>query len=99
MKTGLDVILDTTQRRHAGHMVRSSRSVEGMPCTAPPSLWSPERTPESASGSRDLHRGLVAAEEIRGDALAVQLDVTDAESIAAAAERVRSEFGRLDVLI
>jgi NAD(P)-dependent dehydrogenase (short-subunit alcohol dehydrogenase family) len=29
----------------------------------------------------------------------VQLDVTDHESIAAAAERIRKEFGRLDVLI
>lgn len=50
-------------------------------------------------GSRDLPRGEVAVREIQGEAVAVQLDVADAESIAAAAERVRSEFGRLDVLV
>jgi NAD(P)-dependent dehydrogenase (short-subunit alcohol dehydrogenase family) len=50
-------------------------------------------------GSRALDRGLTAAAEIQGEATAVQLDVTDADSIAAAADRVRSEFGRLDVLI
>jgi NAD(P)-dependent dehydrogenase (short-subunit alcohol dehydrogenase family) len=33
------------------------------------------------------------------DAHAVQLDVTDHRSIAAAAQRIREEFGRLDVLI
>ena len=31
--------------------------------------------------------------------VAVQLDVTDQTSIAAAAERIRAEFGRLDVLV
>ena len=50
-------------------------------------------------GSRDLERGEVAAREVGPDAHALQLDVTDAASIAAAAERVRAEFGRLDVLI
>ncbi len=50
-------------------------------------------------GSRNLDRGLAAAETIDGDAHAVQLDVTDAASIAAAASRIRNEFGRLDVLI
>ena len=50
-------------------------------------------------GSRNLQRGEAAAKEVGPDAHAVQLDVTDAASIAAAAERVRSEFGRLDVLI
>lgn len=33
------------------------------------------------------------------NAVALQLDVTDQASIKAAAERVRKEFGRLDVLI
>ncbi|MBV9793448.1 MAG: SDR family NAD(P)-dependent oxidoreductase [Actinobacteria bacterium] len=50
-------------------------------------------------GSRDLDRGKAAAAEIDGDAHAVQLDVTDPSSIAAAAARVGSEFGRLDVLV
>ena len=50
-------------------------------------------------GSRDLGRGEKAARTIDGDARALQLDVTDQASIAAAAERVRNEFGRLDVLV
>jgi NAD(P)-dependent dehydrogenase (short-subunit alcohol dehydrogenase family) len=50
-------------------------------------------------GSRDLDRGKAAAAGIDGDARAIQLDVTDESSIAAAAERVGSEFGRLDVLV
>jgi len=50
-------------------------------------------------GSRDLERGEVAAKEVGSDAHALQLDVTDQASIIAAAERVRNEFGRLDVLI
>ena len=50
-------------------------------------------------GSRNLKRGEDAAEQVGPDAVALQLDVTDAVSIAAAAERIRSEFGRLDVLI
>src|SRR5215469_9035687 len=50
-------------------------------------------------GSRDYARGEEAAKTIDGDAHALQLDVTDQTSIAAAAERVRKEFSRLDVLI
>src|SRR5258707_2819277 len=50
-------------------------------------------------GSRDLERGEAAAKEVGPDAHALQLDVTDQASIAAAAGRVRGEFGRLDVLI
>jgi NAD(P)-dependent dehydrogenase (short-subunit alcohol dehydrogenase family) len=50
-------------------------------------------------GSRDLQRGEVAAKTIGGDARALALDVTDARSIAAAAERIRTELGRLDVLV
>jgi NAD(P)-dependent dehydrogenase (short-subunit alcohol dehydrogenase family) len=50
-------------------------------------------------GSRDLDRGKAAAAQIDGDAHAIQLDVTDEASIAAAARLVRSEFGRLDVLV
>ncbi|THG29597.1 SDR family NAD(P)-dependent oxidoreductase [Naasia lichenicola] len=50
-------------------------------------------------GSRSLERGEAAAQEIGPGAIAIQLDVTDSASIAAAAERVRSEFGRLDLLV
>jgi NAD(P)-dependent dehydrogenase (short-subunit alcohol dehydrogenase family) len=50
-------------------------------------------------GSRNLARGEAAAKTIEGDARAFQLDVTDRASIAAAAERVRKELGRLDVLV
>lgn len=50
-------------------------------------------------GSRNLERGEAAAREVGRDAHALQLDVTDQVSITAAAERVRNEIGRLDVLI
>jgi NAD(P)-dependent dehydrogenase (short-subunit alcohol dehydrogenase family) len=50
-------------------------------------------------GSRNLGNGETAAKSIEGDARAVQLDVTDQTSIAAAAERIRNELGRLDVLV
>jgi NAD(P)-dependent dehydrogenase (short-subunit alcohol dehydrogenase family) len=50
-------------------------------------------------GSRRLERGEAAAKTIDGDARVIQLDVTDQASIAAAAERIRKELGRLDVLI
>jgi NAD(P)-dependent dehydrogenase (short-subunit alcohol dehydrogenase family) len=50
-------------------------------------------------GSRNLERGEIAAKAGGPDAHVLQLDVTDQASIKAAAERVSSEFGRLDVLI
>jgi NAD(P)-dependent dehydrogenase (short-subunit alcohol dehydrogenase family) len=50
-------------------------------------------------GSRNLERGKAAAEEVGREARAIQLDVTDHASIAAAAERIRDELGRLDVLV
>ncbi|WP_158810358.1 SDR family NAD(P)-dependent oxidoreductase [Beijerinckia sp. L45] len=50
-------------------------------------------------GSWDFHRGEVAAKAVGPDAHALQLDVTDAASIAAAAAHIRNEFGRLDVLV
>jgi NAD(P)-dependent dehydrogenase (short-subunit alcohol dehydrogenase family) len=50
-------------------------------------------------GSRNFERGEVAAKEVGPNAHALQLDVTDQASIAVAAERVRNEFGRLDVLV
>lgn len=50
-------------------------------------------------GSRDLKRGEKAAKEIGLGSIAVQLDVTDRKSITDAAEYIKKEFGRLDVLI
>ena len=50
-------------------------------------------------GSRNVERGEAAAIEVGPHAHALQLDVTDQVSITAAVERVRNEFGRLDVLI
>jgi NAD(P)-dependent dehydrogenase (short-subunit alcohol dehydrogenase family) len=50
-------------------------------------------------GSRDFGRGETAAQEIGTGAIALQLDVTDKTSVAAAATRIRSELCRLDVLI
>ncbi len=51
------------------------------------------------AGSRNAEHGKAAAEKIGAGAVALQLDVTDPASIAAAAERVRGEFGRLDLLV
>lgn len=50
-------------------------------------------------GSRDFARGEAAAKQIGADALALQLDVTDHGSVAAAARRIGQELGRLDVLV
>jgi NAD(P)-dependent dehydrogenase (short-subunit alcohol dehydrogenase family) len=50
-------------------------------------------------GSRNLERGETAAKSVGADARALQLDVTNQAPIAAAAERIRNELGRLDVLV
>jgi NAD(P)-dependent dehydrogenase (short-subunit alcohol dehydrogenase family) len=50
-------------------------------------------------GSRSFEKGEEAAKSIGAEAHAIQLDVTSQDSISAAAERIRSEFGRLDTLI
>lgn len=50
-------------------------------------------------GSRQLAAGTEAARQVGSRARALQLDVTDQASIVAAAERIRDEFGRLDVLV
>ena len=53
-------------------------------------------------GARDESRGRAAEAELQGDGLDarfVELDVTDAASIAAAAKVVDAEHGRLDVLV
>ena len=48
-------------------------------------------------GARDAHRGRTAAEML--GARFVQLDVTDEDSVKSAAEFVRADAGRLDVLV
>lgn len=53
-------------------------------------------------GARDGEKGEKAAAELRtggADAHAVLLDVTDEETARQAAERIDSEYGRLDVLV
>jgi len=50
-------------------------------------------------GSRNFERGEAAANEIGAGAIALQLDVTDRVLIADAAERIRADFGRLDLLV
>lgn len=53
-------------------------------------------------GSRDHDRGATAEAELRAkgiDAHAVDLDVTKADSIRAAAKAIGDQFGRLDVLV
>ncbi len=50
-------------------------------------------------GSRNFERGEAAATEIGPNAIPLQLDVTDGASISAAAEHIRQEFGRLDLLV
>lgn len=52
-------------------------------------------------GSRDQARGEAAVKELSddGDVRFISLDVTDGDSVAAAAERVGEETGALDVLV
>jgi NAD(P)-dependent dehydrogenase (short-subunit alcohol dehydrogenase family) len=50
-------------------------------------------------GSRTFEKGEAAVQGIGAEAHALQLDVTNPHSITAAAERIRNEFGRLDVLV
>ncbi len=53
-------------------------------------------------GARDQERGNAAASELREqrcDAHFVQIDVTDERTIELAAQKVESDFGRLDVLV
>ncbi|MCU1413926.1 MAG: dehydrogenase [Microbacteriaceae bacterium] len=48
-------------------------------------------------GSRDAAKGEAAAKEL--GAIPIQIDVTDSASITAAADRIRTEYGRLDLLV
>jgi NAD(P)-dependent dehydrogenase (short-subunit alcohol dehydrogenase family) len=50
-------------------------------------------------GARRLAAAEEASKAIGGESRAIQLDVTDRASIAAAAERIRRELGRLDLLV
>jgi NAD(P)-dependent dehydrogenase (short-subunit alcohol dehydrogenase family) len=50
-------------------------------------------------GARKLDLGVAAAQSVEGDAHAIQLDVTDHASIAAAARQIEQTWGRLDVLV
>lgn len=53
-------------------------------------------------GARDPERGQEAAQRLQSDGLKaefIHLDVTKQETIDAAAERIRNEYGRLDVLV
>lgn len=50
-------------------------------------------------GSRNIGRGEEAAKSLGAQTHAIELDVTSQGSIAGAAQRIRSEFGRLDVLV
>jgi NAD(P)-dependent dehydrogenase (short-subunit alcohol dehydrogenase family) len=50
-------------------------------------------------GSRNLEKGEAAVAEIKGDAKAVQLDITDANSIDACVTRIESESGYLTLLV
>lgn len=50
-------------------------------------------------GARKLQLGVAAAASLEGNARAIHLDVTDQETITAAARYIRDTFGRLDVLV
>ncbi len=50
-------------------------------------------------GARDLAKGRAAADEIGYRVQALQLDVSNPDSVAAAFEQIESAFGRLDVLV
>jgi NAD(P)-dependent dehydrogenase (short-subunit alcohol dehydrogenase family) len=53
-------------------------------------------------GARDPDRGITAAEQLTADGLDarfLRLDVTDADTIAAAAAVIDADYGRLDILI
>lgn len=50
-------------------------------------------------GSRDLQKGEAAVAEIGGNAKAIQLDITDSNSISAAVNTIETEFGYLTLLV
>ncbi|MEH3112321.1 SDR family NAD(P)-dependent oxidoreductase [Pedobacter terrae] len=50
-------------------------------------------------GSRDPQKGKAAAEELGESAIAIQLDITDNESIRTAVKAIEDEFGYLTLLV
>lgn len=53
-------------------------------------------------GARDAQRGKAAIEDLSANGLDValiQLDVTDPQSVSAAAARINADYGRLDILV
>ena len=50
-------------------------------------------------GSRDLEKGKDAANQIGGEAHAIQLDITDNNSIRNAVSKIENEFGYLTLLV
>ncbi|WP_261511923.1 SDR family NAD(P)-dependent oxidoreductase [Chryseobacterium paludis] len=50
-------------------------------------------------GSRNLQKGMTAVAEIGGQAKAIQLDITDSNSINAAVKIIENEFGYLTLLV
>lgn len=78
------VALVTGANKGIGHAIASELAARGLTVLV---------------GARDAARGEAAAKRIAGDARAITIDVTRADSIAAAAAGIRREFGRLDVLV
>jgi len=50
-------------------------------------------------GSRDLQKGETAAAEIGSNAKAIQLDITDSDSVNAAVRKIQTEVGFLTLLV
>jgi len=50
-------------------------------------------------GSRDLAKGVAALEELGGSAKAIQLDITDSDSINATVKSIEKEHGYLTLLV
>lgn len=51
------------------------------------------------AGSRNYEKGVTAAKGIGKNVIAIQLDVTDLDSIQAAAAYIKKVYGRLDLLV
>ena len=58
-----------------------------------------ERGAQVIVGSRDMARAHTAAATFGAGITAVQLDITDAASVKAAANEIERQYGRLDVLV